>query len=108
MRDRPLIHRRAASDPRLLTISLAGDAPMQGFGYLNGYPWYFRARGDAWSFAVGNVREMGFHVALAAAAHEGTGLVICGRYNDTTKMTEEKARRIIRRASRAVAAFLEG
>lgn len=32
---------------------LGGLCPVQGEGYTrDGYPWYFRARGDGWSFAV--------------------------------------------------------
>lgn len=92
---------------KLEFIHLAGDAPIQAFGYLDGRPWYFRARGNAWEFAVANDRELGFDQAIAATAHRGAGLLLSKRYHDTTSLTERKARAIIRRAARAALAFLE-
>ena len=29
-----------------------GSAPVQAYGTINGFPFYFRARWDAWSFAI--------------------------------------------------------
>ncbi|MGH2482353.1 MAG: hypothetical protein ACRDHW_22120 [Ktedonobacteraceae bacterium] len=91
---------------RLLIVTLSGDAPVQGFGYLNGYPWYFRARGDRWEFAVASGRDMVFDQAVAATAHKGFGLVLSKRFFDTTTLSEEKARAIIWRAARAAEAFM--
>lgn len=31
---------------------LGGQAPVQGCGHVDGYPWYFRARGDGWSLEI--------------------------------------------------------
>lgn len=31
---------------------LEGFCPVQAEGIVNGQPWYFRARGDHWSFVV--------------------------------------------------------
>jgi hypothetical protein len=31
---------------------VAGYAPVQGIGVVDGHPWYFRARWDGWSFDV--------------------------------------------------------
>lgn len=91
---------------RLQIVSLRGDAPMQGFGYLDGHPWYFRARGDRWEFAVAAGHDLTFDQAVAATAHKGYGLVISKRFPDTTSMTEQTARAIIWRTARAAVAFL--
>jgi hypothetical protein len=32
---------------------VGGYCPVQGFGTVDGHPWYFRARWDGWSFDVG-------------------------------------------------------
>ncbi len=32
--------------------ALGGNCPVQGYGLVDGLPWYFRARGDHWSFSV--------------------------------------------------------
>lgn len=31
---------------------IGGQCPVQGCGHVDGFPWYFRARGAAWSFEV--------------------------------------------------------
>lgn len=31
---------------------IGGWCPVQGFGEVDGFPWYFRARGEHWSFGV--------------------------------------------------------
>lgn len=92
---------------KLEIVSLHGDAPMQALGYVNGYPFYFRARGDRWEFAVAAARELSFDLAIAATAARGQGLLLTKRFRDTTTLSEEKARAIIRRAARAAEAFME-
>ena len=92
---------------RLEVVTLGGDAPLQGFGYVDGHPWYFRARGNAWEFAIGNDRELGFDSPIAATMRRGNGLLLTKRYRDTAQLTEERALLIIRRAARAAVAFLE-
>jgi hypothetical protein len=32
--------------------SIGGACPLQGEGFVDGLPWYFRARGESWSFGV--------------------------------------------------------
>lgn len=32
--------------------SIGGMCPVQGWGTVDGHPWYFRARGQRWSFSV--------------------------------------------------------
>lgn len=98
---------RQAPELKLEVVSLGGDAPLQGFGYLNGHPWYFRARGDRWQFAVAAAKAWSFDLAIATTVQRGHGLLISKRFNDTTRLTEEVARLIIRRAARATVAFLE-
>lgn len=92
---------------KLEIVSLYGDAPVQALGYINGYPFYFRARADRWTFAVASVREHSFDLAIAATAECGQGLLLSKRFRDTTALSEEKARAIIRRAARAALAFME-
>lgn len=92
---------------KLEVVQIGGDAPLQGFGYLDGHPWYFRARGDRWWFAVAAARAWSFDQAIATTVHRGHGLLFSKRYRDTTHMTEDVARLIIRRAARAAVAFLE-
>ncbi|NHZ83634.1 hypothetical protein F2P44_30850 [Massilia sp. CCM 8695] len=31
---------------------LAGQSPLQGSGRVDGFPWYFRARGSSWSLEI--------------------------------------------------------
>lgn len=92
---------------KLEIIQIGGDAPLQGFGYLDGHPWYFRARGDRWWFAVAAARAWSFDLAIATTVHRGHGLLLSKKFDDTSRLTEETARQIIRRAARATAAFLE-
>lgn len=92
---------------KLSVLRLWGEAPLQGVGYLDGRPWYFRARGNQWEFAISCRVEVGWDAAIAATAHHGDGLLLRKVYRDTTRLTEQKARAIIRRAARAAAAFLE-
>lgn len=92
---------------KLEVVQLNGDAPLQGFGYLDGHPWYFRVRGDRWWFAVAAARAWSFDLAIATTVHRGHGLLFSKKYEDTTRMTDDIARLIIRRAARAAVAFLE-
>ena len=37
---------------------LGGNCPIQGEGHtVDGYPWYFRARGNRWTFEVGGNKD---------------------------------------------------
>ncbi len=35
------------------TTSFGGNVPVQGHGTIGPFRWYFRARGESWSFEVG-------------------------------------------------------
>lgn len=39
---------------RVVIDMLGGQCPVQGKGTVNGVPFYFRARGEDWSFSVGD------------------------------------------------------
>lgn len=95
------------TDVKLEVVHLSGDAPLQGFGYINGHPWYFRARGDRWWFAVAAARAWSFDLAIATTVQRGHGLLLSKKFGDTTNLTEDTARRIIWRAARAASAFLD-
>ena len=41
-------------DPGLVIESLGGNCPVQAEGTVDGIPFYFRSRGDEWSFGVGD------------------------------------------------------
>lgn len=92
---------------KLSITYLDGDAPIQALGYIDGYPFYFRARGDRWEFAVGNVREKSHERAIAATAQHGFGLVVSRRRSDVPRIGRNAARAIIRRCAQAYAALVE-
>jgi|SRR5579885_929870 hypothetical protein len=92
---------------RLEIVVISGDAPIQGFGYLDGRPWYFRARGNRWWFALAAGRAWSFEMAIATSVQRGHGLLLSKKHPDTTNLSEEKVRAIIRRAARSATAFLE-
>jgi len=93
---------------KLEVVRLFGDAPLQGFGYLDDHPWYFRARGDRWQFAVAACKTWSFDLAIATTIERGHGLLLSKKFEDaTTRLTEQTARLIIQRAARAATAFLE-
>lgn len=37
---------------------ITGHAPVQGWGRADGHPWFFRARGDTWSFEIAEDRGL--------------------------------------------------
>lgn len=41
------------SDPSLHIEQIGGNCPVQAEGAIDGEPFYFRARGEHWSFSVG-------------------------------------------------------
>src|SRR5690554_1410490 len=69
---------------------LGGHCPVQAEGTINGRPFYFRSRGDGWSFGVGDD-------AVGAAMGEG-GWRSAGKYGewpDAGWMPKEEALEII-------------
>lgn len=43
---------RRGSGRRVSEIEVYGWCPVQGEGWVDGHAWYFRARGEQWSFQV--------------------------------------------------------
>lgn len=90
---------------KLKVVYLDGDAPIQALGYIDGFPFYFRARGDRWEFAVSNIREASHARAILSTAQQGYGLVVSKRHPDVTKIGPDRAMAIIRRCAKAYIAF---
>ena len=40
------------SHPIVLIDSIGGNCPVQADGSINGFPFYFRARGDQWTLSI--------------------------------------------------------
>jgi hypothetical protein len=38
---------------QLIITELGGNCPVQGYGTIDGVPFYFRARGEHWSMSIG-------------------------------------------------------
>lgn len=98
------------SNPLLQIEYLDGEAPVQAIGMVCGYPFYFRARGSIWTFAVAT-----YHTApdpFAALAGKQQGFVLSKLYGppgagEASAMPEDVARAILQRCARAFAAFIE-
>jgi hypothetical protein len=37
---------------------IGGNCPVQGWGRVDGHPWYFRARGAAWSMEIAESKSI--------------------------------------------------
>ena len=102
-------HQQQAQRIRLLVTYLDGDAPVQAYGTVNDYPFYFWARGNGWKFAVGSTRKGGRDEAIRVATGEATGFVLNKRYgqqrHDASIMAYELAMTLIRRCALAFVAF---
>jgi hypothetical protein len=87
------------SESKLQIDWLGGNAPVQGEGTVAGRPFYFRARGQRWSFAV--TEEPGADPASIWSVEDamGSGFYMEGEYGErpfeASWMPEEDARRII-------------
>ena len=98
------------NSPLLHIMYLDGEAPVQAIGNVCGYPFYFRARGSVWTFAVAT-----YHTApdpFAALAGQQQGFVLSKLYGPpragaASAMPEDVARAILQRCARAFAAFTE-
>lgn len=95
---------------RLLVRYLDGDAPVQAFGTINDYPFYFRARGNAWRFAVAASRDADMGEAVRVAAGEAMGFVLSRRYgrerHDASVLPYVLAMTLIRRCALAFVAYV--
>ncbi len=93
---------------KLQVIYLDGDAPVQALGYIDGYPFYFHARGRRWRFAVASARTS-TEEAIKVAAGEATGFLLTRKYgrsqHDASILSYSIAMSIIRRAAQAFLAY---
>lgn len=74
---------------------LGGNCPVQAEGTINGMPFYFRARGNMWSFGAGDDpvgAAMGLAVGWRATGEYGESY-------DASWMSEDDAMRIINRCA---------
>ncbi len=87
-------------DDLFIIDSLGGQAPVQAEGTVRGYPFYFRARWDHWTFSISEKEDIDPVDVDSAVADAGLGFYREGRYGtgpyDASYMPEEEARRIIR------------
>lgn len=83
------------SDPTIDITYLGGNCPVQAEGFVNGAPFYFRARHEHWSFGVGSdpVDGDGFYVRQRYVDGQG----------DAGWMSEEEARAVIEVAAKMYA-----
>ena len=95
---------------RLLVTYLDGDAPVQALGKINDYPFYFRARGNAWKFAVAGRRDAETAEAIRVAAGETMGFLLSRRYgrerHDASILPYGLAMTLIRRCALAFVAYV--
>jgi len=93
---------------RLLVLYLDGDAPVQATGTVNDYPFYFRARGNTWRFAVAGIHGT-HHDAIRVSTGEAMGFLLSRRYgrerHDASILSYELAMTFIQRCARAFVAF---
>jgi hypothetical protein len=54
---------------------LSGQCPVQGCGRVDGHPWYFRARGAAWSMEIAQNREFDPEI-LPVVSREYPGWIV--------------------------------
>lgn len=88
--------------PGLTLTSLGGFCPVQGDGTLDGHPFYFRARGEHWTFSVAD--EPGSDpVAVGSGYHGVPGWIKTSAYGSAPYeagwMPHDTAERLVLRAA---------
>lgn len=81
----------------LVVTGIGGNCPVQGYGTVNGKPFYFRARGDSWRMNIGGEDNI-TDPEWSYGEDYGTGPY------DAGWMTEEEARVFIRQSAEKFAA----
>lgn len=65
------------STPSIEITSLGGNCPVQAEGFIDGQPFYFRARGNRWTMGIGGADTVlspdWFHEALYGDAPFAAG-----------------------------------
>ena len=69
---------------------IEGISPVQGCGSVDGYPWYFRARGDTWWFEIAEERTIN-EEALPIVGTSGAGWLLTGVSQEAGHMSEHVA-----------------
>jgi hypothetical protein len=77
--------------PEIVIAQLGGNCPVQAEGTINGKPFYFRARGEAWSLGIGGADPCG------EAEWEHSEWF--GEWPDAGWMTPEQAEGFLRQAA---------
>lgn len=80
-------------DGEVLSGFLSGYCPVQGEGFLDGKPWYFRARHDGWSFSVAESTEID---PIDVRWYKAAGWYYEGDYDNASWMAYEDAWDIIK------------
>jgi hypothetical protein len=65
-------------------------SPVQGCGRVDGYPWYFRARGDSWWVEIADDLAMDEEV-LPVVGASASGWLVRGDWPEAGHMAEERA-----------------
>ena len=82
-----------------------GIIPIEGFGRVDGHPWYFRMRGDAWKILIAEDRTLHEETFLVATAAKFLGWFDVGLWRDKEAMDEPDVWNVI---ERAMGAFKSG
>src|SRR5579872_5443212 len=87
-------------------IRLWGCSPVQAEGYVASCPFYFRARGDIWQFAVATGWKPHRYAAMDVAAGRTAGFLLSRPYGrigrmDASAMSYAEARAIIEQCGAA-------
>ncbi len=99
-------HVRIDGFPQLVNDYLGGNAPVQAWGLVDRWPYYFRARHDEWRFAVAAVRD----ADPVDVSTPRDGFCVFGPYGrtggeDASWMPEEVALSLIIRGARCFLAM---
>ena len=78
-----------------IEVDIYGHCPVQGEGTINGMPFYFRARHDAWSMTVED--------DPVTASIFGKGWQRTGQHENASWMNHDEARAIIEKCAKEYA-----
>lgn len=89
-------------------VRIWGSSPVQAEGYVSRRPFYFRARGDRYSFAVATMGRPGRYAAIDVACGLVAGFLLTRPYGwpgglEASAMSHEVARQLIRECATAYA-----
>ena len=70
---------------------VTGFIPVQGFGRVDGHPWYFRARGDTWKIEIAEDRALSEQSLPIVAFGRGAGWLVQGFWENASYIDEADA-----------------